>query len=217
MKIGIIFDLDGTLLNTLADLHSAVNHTLTQYGLPQRTLDEVRRFVGNGARRLIELALPGLPGDPPVDRVLADYQTYYNATCNEGLTCPYPGILEVLEQLRKQYPIAVVSNKPDPAVKALCRQYFGDVYALGVTEGCPRKPAPDMVKKAMQATKMDACVYVGDSDVDVLTAKNAGAPCVSVLWGFRDREEIEAVGGKYFCERAEDLPAVIKTIIEKEV
>ena len=217
MKIGIIFDLDGTLLDTLTDLHSAVNHTLTQYGLPQRTRDEVRRFVGNGARRLIELALPGAESDPPVDQVLADYQQHYNATCNDGVTCPYPAIPEMLEQLRSQYPMAVVSNKPDPAVKALCRQYFGDIYALGVTEDCPRKPAPDMVRKAMEFMKIDACVYVGDSEVDVLTAKNAGAPCVSVLWGFRDRDEIEAVGGKYFCERAEDLPVMIKAVTEKEL
>lgn len=217
MKIGILFDLDGTLLDTLTDLYNSTNHTLRQNGCPERTVDEIRRFVGNGARRLIEQALPGKESDPPVDKVLAEFQAYYNAVCADGFTRPYPGVTEALGQLRAQYPVAVVSNKPDPAVKALCKVYFGDVTALGVTEDIPRKPAPDMVRKVMEQMQVDTCVYVGDSEVDVLTAKNAGAPCLSVLWGFRDREEIEAAGGKYFCERAEDLPAMLQTIIQREL
>lgn len=216
MKIGVIFDLDGTLLDTLADLHSAVNHTLRQYGCPERSADAVRRFVGNGARRLIELALPGTENDPAVDRVLGDFQTYYNANCR-GQTRPYPGVSEALTQIRTQYPVAVVSNKPDPAVKALCGEYFPGVYALGVTEGCPRKPARDMIVKAMAAMDVQTCVYVGDSEVDVATAKNAGLPCLSVLWGFRDRQELEAAGGKYFCSDAKDLPSMIEQIIKKEL
>lgn len=216
MKIGILFDLDGTLLDTLEDLYRSTNHTLRQFGCPGRSLDEVRRFVGNGARWLIEQALPGKADDPSVDAVLQAYQNHYNATCNDGVTRPYPGVLEALAQLRRKYPVAVVSNKPDPAVKTLCKVHFGDVIALGVTQDCPRKPAPDMVYKTMSQMGVDTCVYVGDSEVDVLTAKNAGVPCLSVLWGFRDKEEIEAVGGKYFCTEAKALPAMVEDMIAKE-
>lgn len=119
MKIGILFDLDGTLLNTLEDLYNATNYILRRYGLPERTLEEIRCFVGNGARVLIAKALPGRKDDPPLEQVLADFQDYYNATCNDGTTKPYPGIPEALEKLRAQYPVAVVSNKPDPAVREL--------------------------------------------------------------------------------------------------
>lgn len=217
MKIGILFDLDGTLLDSLADLHRCVNDTLRKYGCPERTYDEIRRFVGNGARRLIELALPGKEDDPPVDVVFADYQQYYNQQCNQGTTCAYPGIDDALAVIRGKYPVAIVSNKPDGAVKELCKAFFGDVYALGVTPDCPRKPAGDMVWKAMQEIGVDKCVYVGDSEVDVITAKNAGVPCLSVLWGFRDKGEIEEVGGKHFCAKAQDMPAMIERIIEKEL
>lgn len=216
MKIGVIFDLDGTLMDTLADLHSAVNHTLRQYGCPERSVDAVRRFVGNGARRLIELSLPGTDNDPAVDRVLADFQTYYNANCR-GQTRPYPGVSEALTQIRAQYPVAVVSNKPDPAVKALCGEYFPGVYALGVTEGCPRKPARDMLVKAMAAMDVETCVYVGDSEVDIAAARNTGLPCLSVLWGFRDRQELEEAGGRYFCADAKDLPSMVEQIIKIEL
>ena len=109
--------------------------------------------------------------------------------------------------------MAVVSNKPDDAVKILCQQYFPNLYAIGESAGCPRKPAPDMVHKAMKALNVDACVYVGDSEVDVLTAGNAGVPCLSVLWGFRDRETLKGAGGKYFCEKTEDLPEMLERII----
>lgn len=217
MKVGILFDLDGTLLDTLDDLCNATNHTLREFGCPARTLEEVRGFVGNGARRLIELALPGKPDDPSVDEVLAVYEKHYNATCNDGATCPYPGIPEALKKLGEKYPLAVVSNKPDSAVKALCARYFPGVAALGVTQEIPRKPAPDMVCKTLEVLGVDTCVYVGDSDVDVLTAKNANVPCLSVLWGFRDKEEIEEIGGKYFCDKAEDLPAMVAHIIEKDL
>lgn len=214
MKVGILFDLDGTLLDTLGDLHRATNYILEQYGCPTRTLEEVRKLVGNGARRQMELALPGKENDPPLDQVLADYQKYYNKVCTEGSAKPYPGIPEVLDKLREKYPVAIVSNKPDPAAKSLCKDWFPGVYALGVTEECPRKPAPDMVLKAMADMGLDTCVFVGDSEVDVMTAQNAEVPCVSVLWGFRDRQEIEAVGGKRFCERTEDLPAILETVIQ---
>ena len=131
MKIGIIFDLDGTLLDTLDDLHAAVNHTLAQFGCPPRTREEVRQFVGNGVDQLIRLSLPGTDHDPDLEEVIAAYRAYYNAHCKEK-TGPYAGIPEVLAALAKEYPLAVVSNKQDAAVKPLCREYFGTIFALGI-------------------------------------------------------------------------------------
>lgn len=209
MKTGILFDLDGTLLDTLDDLYDAVNFVLRQLGHPQRTKAEVRHFVGNGARRLVEQALPEIHTEEELNRGLEIFHEYYNSLCDGGTTCPFPGIPEVLEQLKKQYPVAVVSNKPDAAVKILCEKYFPGVMALGVTEKIARKPAPDMVFAVMEQMGVDRCVYVGDSEVDVLTAKNANVPCVSVLWGFRDKWEIEEAGGNVFCENVSDLPAII--------
>ncbi|MBQ2785613.1 MAG: HAD family hydrolase [Oscillospiraceae bacterium] len=213
-KIGILWDLDGTLLDSLEDLKDSVNHTLQQYGLPVRSLDEVRRFVGNGARRLIELSMPGKENDPDVDAVLRDYQVYYT-THSQIKTKPYDGVLAVLEVLGKRYPMAIVSNKPDDAVKVLCSQYFPGVYAMGESGDCPRKPAPDMVFRAMKALGVDACVYVGDSEVDVITAGNAGMPCLSVLWGFRDRKILEEVGGKYFCEDTAKLAETLERVVDQ--
>jgi len=204
MKTGILFDLDGTLLNTLDDLTDSVNHTLVQYGCPERTPQQIRSYLGNGARQLIRLALPGGESEDYIDRVLADYQRYYTAH-SQIKTCPYEGIVEALKAIGEKYPIAVVSNKPDGPAKLLCAQYFPGVYALGEASDCPRKPAPDMLYKAMKAIGVDRCLYVGDSEVDVVTAKNAGAKCLSVLWGFRDRADMEEVGGQYFCEKPADL------------
>ena len=209
MKVGILWDLDGTLLDTLADLADGVNHVLAQFGYPGRSLAEVRRFVGNGAMRLIALAVPA-GADP--EPVFEAFHTYYDAHCRIK-TRPYDGILEVLEALGKQYPMAVVSNKPDSAVKTLCDQYFPGLYARGESVDCPRKPAPDMVLKAMADIGVDRCIYVGDSEVDVQTARNAGVPCLSVLWGFRDREEIEKAGGIWFCGDPEKLPEVLEEMI----
>lgn len=203
MKKGILFDLDGTLLDTLEDLTDSVNYTLAQYGCPARTIEEVREFIGNGARRLIELSLPK-GEDYDVDAVLACYQQYYK-THNQINTAPYDGVVEALEILKKQYPVAVVSNKPDAATKLLCKAIFGDVYARGESIDCPRKPAPDMLYKAMEAIGVDSCIYVGDSEVDILTGKNAGVEVLSVTWGFRDRQTLESAGGKHFCDEPKKL------------
>ena len=205
MKTGILFDLDGTLLDTLEDLRDAVNYALRCYGYPERTLEEIRCFVGNGARRLIALAVPE-GGD--ADGVFNTYKAFYDANCRVK-TRPYPGIPEALEGL-KDYPLAIVSNKPDSAVKALCADYFPGIYALGEAAGCPRKPAPDMVYQAMAAIGVERCVYVGDSEVDILTANNAGVPCLSVLWGFRHREELD---GQYYCENTGELVEKLEEII----
>ena len=212
MKTGILFDLDGTLLDTLGDLTDSVNYTLSVYNCPPRTMEEVREFIGNGARKLIERSLPGREDDPPVDEVLATYQAYYK-THSQIKTKPYEGIVEVLQQLQKKYPIAIVSNKPDAATKVLCKEFFGDVYARGESTDCPRKPAPDMLLKAMEIIGVDTCIYVGDSEPDVLTAKNLGVKCLSVLWGFRNQQELEAVGGKYFCDDPKNLPQILEEMM----
>ncbi len=205
MKTGILFDLDGTLLDTLEDLHDSVNYTLAHFGYPERSREEVRRFLGNGARRLMDQSVPeGVDGA----EAFVFFQNYYRDHCRIK-TKPYDGILPALEALKEKYPVAIVSNKPDVAVKPLCQQYFPGIYARGEAPDCPRKPAPDMVYKAMAAIGVERCIYVGDSEVDVLTAQNAGVPCLSVLWGFRDREELN---NEFFCEETDELVAKIEEI-----
>lgn len=214
MKTAILFDLDGTLLDTLGDLHSSTNAVLRQFGYPERTMEEVRRFVGNGARVLIQKAVPA-GEESSVDAVLTAFQSYYAAHC-DILTRPYDGIPELLTALGETYPLAVVSNKPDRAVKELAKIYFPALYARGESTDCPRKPAPDMVHMAMQALGADRCIYVGDSEVDVLTAKNAGVPCIAVTWGFRDVETLRNAGAQHFCHRAEDVEKCIEEILKRE-
>ena len=204
MKTGILFDLDGTLLDTLEDLLDATNHALQVYGYPQRTLAELRRFVGNGAYNQMRLSAPEGTSAEAVQQLLDTYKPYYAANCRRK-TRPYDGIGELLARLKERNPVAIVSNKPDEAVKTLCADYFPGIYALGEAPDCPRKPAPEMVYKAMAAIGVQRCIYVGDSEVDILTAKNAGVPCISVLWGFRDREDLAAAGAEHFCEQAEEI------------
>ncbi len=209
MKIGILWDLDGTLLDTLQDLTDATNHVLHTLNLPQRTVEEVRQFVGNGAGKLMERATEG---KVDVDKAVKTFQEYYKAHC-QVKTGAYPGVLQALEQLGKNYPMAIVSNKPDLAVKELAGQYFPGLYARGESAECPRKPAPDMVYRAMEALGVERCIYIGDSEVDVATAKNAGVPCLSVLWGFRDRAVLEEAGAEHFCEKPENLPTAVEKIV----
>lgn len=208
---GVLFDLDGTLLDTLDDLMDGVNHALAQFGYPQRTREEVRRFVGNGAARLMQLSVPqGEPWQKPLET----FQSYYREHC-QIKTAPYPGIPEALAELQKRHPIAIISNKPDMATKKLCAQYFPGIYAQGEIPGCPRKPAPDMVFHGMEKIGADRCIYVGDSEVDVLTAKNAGVRCLSVLWGFRDEEEIRAAGGDCFCDHPRKLVTALENMMKE--
>ena len=208
MRIGILFDLDGTLLDTLADLTDGVNYALTQFGCPHQTPAQIRSYLGNGAKQLIALSLPENMQEQ-VDAVLDVYRTYYNAHC-QIKTGPYAGIPEALKELGEKYPIAVVSNKPDSATKPLIARYFPGIYALGERSDCPRKPAPDMLKKAMADIGVDSCVYVGDSEVDVLTAKNTGVPCVAVSWGFRDRDVLEESKPAFICDDTADLVEMIE-------
>ena len=211
MKIGILWDLDGTLLDTLADLQDGVNHALAKFGLPGRTLEEVRSFVGNGARNLL---IAALDGRADIDEAVKAFHAYYDVNCI-GKTRPYPGIPEALAKLGEKYPMAIVTNKPHSAAKPLCDRYFPGMYARGEIAGTPRKPAPDALYAAMKEIGVDTCVYVGDSEVDVATAKNTGVPCLTVLWGFRSREELEKVGAEYFCETPENLPDDIERLIER--
>ena len=212
-KIGIIFDLDGTLLDSLQDLADAVNHTLVQFGYPLRSTNEIRHFLGNGARDLICKSL-GTEDSSEVERVLEAYLPYYEKHSLDK-TRPFDGIHEVLEQLGRKYPLAIVSNKPDAATKLLCSQLFPGIYSIGEHVGCPRKPAPNMLHKAMADLGLESCVFVGDSEVDIVTARNADVPCVSVLWGFRDRLELEKNGGLYFCDDPRKLVKLVEEVAEK--
>jgi len=216
MKIGILFDLDGTLIDSLEDLTDSVNYVMDLYNCPRHTLAEVRSFVGTGAKNLIRKALPGLPTDPPVDEVLEKYRAHYEKN-SHNKTRPYDGILCALNAVRRKYPVAIVSNKPDKAVKALCKSFFGqDVYALGEEPPVPRKPAPDMVLKAMADIGVDKCIYVGDSDIDVQTAQNSGVSVLSVLWGFRDKKDLLAVGATHFCDDPALLADAIDEIVKEQ-
>ena len=208
-KTTVVFDLDGTLLDTLQDLANAVNYALEQQGMPKRTLEEVRQFVGNGVRLLMIRAVPDGENNPLFEETFALFKDYYGEHCNDN-TKPYAGVVELIETLKeKGYAVAIVSNKIDFAVKELNDLYFKGIVpvAIGEKEGIRRKPAPDTVFEALKElgkTKEEA-VYVGDSDVDIETAKNAGMPCVSVLWGFRDKEFLAEHGAEYYAETAEDV------------
>lgn len=211
MKTAILFDLDGTLLNTLEDLTDATNAALAMFGYPPRTTEEVRRFVGNGAWHQIRMAVPETADDTAAEQVLAAYKPYYNSHCT-AKTRPYDGIPAALEELKREFVPAIVSNKPDPTAKTLCARWFPGITARGEAADCPRKPAPDMVRKTLVDLGADRCIYVGDSEVDVATAKNAGVPCLSVLWGFRTRQELAQAGATRFCPSPEQLPDMLRAL-----
>lgn len=205
----IIFDLDGTLLNTLEDLADSTNHALTAFGFTPRTLQEIKRFVGNGVRKLIERALPDGENNPLFANVFACFKTYYVNHCMEKTTL-YPGIETLLRQLKKEgYKTAIVSNKLQSGVDALYEHYFSNLIdiAIGEHSGRRPKPAPDMVEKALQilGCKPSEAIYVGDSDVDIATARNAGLPCLSVLWGFRDKKCLIQNGATHIVSSPEEI------------
>lgn len=216
-----IFDLDGTLLDTLDDLAAAVNYALRVFGMPEHSRDAVRRFVGNGVRMLMIRATPDGDKNPRFEEVLDTFRTYYMYHSLDT-TRPYDGVPEMLATLRERgCRLAVVSNKFDAATKELCRHFFADTIEVAVgeheSEGIRKKPAPDTVIEALnqlgvnrakavgQNTDALNAVYVGDSDVDLETARNAGLPCISVLWGFRDRDFLQAHGATTFISTPQEL------------
>jgi phosphoglycolate phosphatase len=199
-----IFDLDGTLLDTLSDLAAAVNYALRTRGMPEHSIDDVRRFVGNGVRKLMERAIPDGAANPQFDETFATFRQYYMAHSLDT-TRPYEGIPEALAALKARgCRLAVVSNKMMAATQELCQHFFPDTIEVAIgeneAEGIRKKPAPDTVFAALKALGVgkEGAVYVGDSDVDIETARNSGLPCISVLWGFRDRDFLIQHGAKTF-------------------
>ncbi|MCR5161815.1 MAG: HAD family hydrolase [Lachnospiraceae bacterium] len=209
----VIFDLDGTLLNTLDDLTASVNHIFGKYGLPLQETSDVRRNMGNGARYLLSHMMPQGTDTPGFDGILAEYGEYYKAHCKE-LTAPFPGIMDMLRKLKKAgIRMAIVSNKGDEAVKELSSVYFEDLMdsAVGERQGIRRKPEPDslLAAAAEMGAEKDRILYVGDSEVDYETAKRAGMRCVLVEWGFRDKEDLEALQPDYLISSAEELVGIV--------
>ena len=202
-----LFDMDGTLLDTLADLTAAVNHTLEQYGYPRRTIEQVRKGLGNGAAKLVAAMLPQGEETLGFADIMRDYRAWYQAhACVE--TCQYPGVPEMLERLRQRgCKVAIVSNKPHGAACELAERFFPGVPTFGERPETPRKPAPDMVFHALAAlgAGKENAVYVGDSEVDVQTARNAGLPVIGVAWGFRGREALAAAGAETIVDTAAEL------------
>ena len=228
-----IFDMDGTILDTLEDSKDALNYSLAKFGYRNNfTSQETRMFFGSGARAAVARALAACSGAPKeliesigtkdepafgipeeaISKVLAFYKPWYAEHCDIK-TCPYPGIIDLVESLSTAgIKTAVVSNKPDPAVQALCRDYFPDLfdYAAGETDGVRRKPAPDMVLNAIDAMGVspDRAVYIGDSEVDIQTAANAGLDCICVDWGFRTRDQLAHAGAKMIVSSCEEIRAL---------
>lgn len=205
----VIFDLDGTLLNTLEDLKDSVNYGLRKYHMPERTLEEIRHFVGNGVQRLISLAVPEGTDRETESKVFSAFKEHYTEHCNDK-TDLYPGICELLNKLKKQgFSMAVVSNKLQEGVDALSRQYFEKYLsvAIGAREGVRKKPAPDSVLEALRLLNVpkEHAVYVGDSEVDIATARNAQMDCITVTWGFRSRKEQEEAGADVFVDVPEEI------------
>lgn len=205
----VIFDLDGTLLNTLEDLCDSVNYALARHGYPARTLDEVRRFVGNGVRRLLERALPKGVTGAEFDAVFADFRAHYQIHCNDK-TGPYDGILPLLERLRQMgFKTGIASNKIKSSVEKLKQIYFSGLIdkAAGVADGIAPKPDSRMIDALLEELGSSArhTLYVGDSQVDVQTAANTGLDLVAVLWGFRDRDELAEAGAVRLIEKPMEL------------
>lgn len=204
-----VFDLDGTLLNTLTDLAASCNYALRSADMPERTLDEVRQFVGNGVKLLIERATPDGLENPRFEEVYETFRQHY-LVHSLDTTRPYPGIIELLAELQNRGKhLAIVSNKFYDATQELCRHFFHDYIkvAIGEREDIRKKPAPDTVIEALRqlGVTKDRAVYVGDSDVDVATARNSGMPCISVLWGFRSKEFLTAYGATTFVHHPREI------------
>ena len=209
----VIFDLDGTILDTLEDLTNSVNYALNKNKLAQRTIDEVRCFVGNGIKKLIERAVPSNTESNIVEQVFEDFKIHYVKHSADN-TKPYQGIKEMIETLRSAgCKTAVVSNKADVAVGPLCESFFPNMFdiAIGEREGIRKKPSPDSVLEVLDRLNMEKkdAVYIGDSEVDIQTAANAGIDVISVNWGFRNEEFLREQGAQIIVKRSEEIAELV--------
>ena len=213
MTKAIVFDLDGTLLDTLTDLAASTNYALRSCGMPEHSIDDVRRFVGNGVRMLMTRAVPDGESNPRFDEAFSVFRQHYMQHCLDT-TCPYPGIMEALARLKeKGMMLAIVSNKMQAATEEL-RQHFFSQYidvAIGESAAIRKKPAPDTVNEALRLLGIshDEAIYVGDSDVDIDTARAAMMPCASVLWGFRDRQFLLNHGATRLLSSPKELLSLV--------
>ena len=210
----VIFDLDGTLLDTIGDLSDSMNYILSAYGFPEHTQEEIKSYVGNGLHKLVERAVPAGTDSARIDEMFRALVAYYRAHCAVK-TRPYEGIPALLSSLRHAgIQTAVISNKADNSVQALAEEMFENAFdfALGQTEGVPLKPDAAMVNLALEklACKADEAVYVGDSEVDIETARNAKMPCISVTWGFRTKDVLLKNGAEHFADRPEEILRIIR-------
>ncbi len=211
----VIFDMDGTVLNTLEDLTDAVNHVFSKFDLPPRNIEEYRKFFGNGIGYAMKCAAPEGTSDELIDKMIPEFRKYYDMHCLDK-TKPYDGILELMKTLKaKGYKIAIVSNKIDSAVKELNDRFFSEyvLVAIGEKATLKRKPAPDTVNAALKElhSERSEAVYVGDSEVDLQTARNAGLPCIAVLWGFRDKDHLTENGAVSFAAKPEDVLNILES------
>ena len=205
----IVFDMDGTILDTLEDLKNSMNHTLKLHTMPERTLDEIRSFVGNGIRKLIERAVAEGTSDEKIEIIHKDFMIHYEIHCAD-FTRPYDGVIDLIKELRNRgYKTAVVSNKADVAVQDLCVQYFPGLFDLAIGERpeIAKKPAADMVNLALEQLQVskEKAVYIGDSDVDVATARNSDLDMIAVDWGFRTREFLIQQGAEIIVSKPEEI------------
>ncbi len=210
----VIFDMDGTLLDSIGDLTDSVNVMMRQYQYPEKTLEEVKGFVGNGIRRLLELVVPEGEKNQNFENIVADFLPYYKAHC-QIKTKPYDGIIELLKELHSEgYKMAIVSNKSDPALNVLREEYFNAYIpiAIGEKTGIRKKPAPDTVYQAIEKLGCDIrkSVYIGDSEVDKMTAENAGMDCVMVSWGFRSKMTLQELGATQIADHPLEILELIK-------
>ncbi len=212
----VIFDMDGTVLNTLEDLTVSVNYVLSKFNMPEHSEEEYRKFFGNGIKYALKCAVPEETPEEVIEEMLPIFREHYNEHCHDR-TKPYDGIIELMSMLKANgYKMAIVSNKIDSAVKELNDRFFSEYVdvAIGEKPGIKRKPAPDTVLAALDelGSKKEAAVYIGDSEVDLQTALNSELPCISVLWGFRDKDFLISKGASVFAETPEEVYDILKKI-----
>ena len=212
----IVLDCDGTLLDTATDLANAVNHVLRTHNFPEKSLAEVKAALGNAVTYLMRQCLPSSVADHELELYIEEFKTYYGEHLKDT-TAPYPGILDMLDVLREQgYKLAIVSNKIQEGVTPLNKEYFGDrlPVAIGERPGLQRKPAPDMVLQALKelGSTPEESIYVGDSEVDVATAKNSGLLCIGVTWGFREESLHQELGVTHIAHKAEDILSIVANL-----